>query len=151
GIDLAFENEEAGTGIVPESNGHIIYRIKPKASVTIGDTISAQADIYFDFNDPITTNEVTTTIQSVAGINDNNISLFNAYPNPASDYVNLKLSNTDGDGFEVTVIDMLGKTVFKNSYTANEASLNIASLNTGIYFVSITANGKHQVKKLVVK
>lgn len=149
GIDLAFENEE--TGIVPESNGHIIYRIKPKASVTLGDSMSAQADIYFDFNDPITTNEVTTTVQNVLGTGENIISLFKVYPNPASENVNLHLLDTEANGFDVTVIDMLGKTVLKNSYTTNEASLNIASLNTGVYFISITSNGKHQVKKLIVK
>jgi uncharacterized repeat protein (TIGR01451 family) len=147
GIDLAFEAE--GTA-VPESNGYFIYRIKPKANVTVDDSMSAQADIYFDFNDPITTNEVTTTVQSVAGLGENNVDSFTVYPNPASGNVNLTVLAAD-NGFDVTVIDILGKTVLKNSYSTNEASLNIASLNSGVYFVSITANGKNQVKKLIVK
>jgi uncharacterized repeat protein (TIGR01451 family) len=147
GIDLAFEAE--GT-VVPESNGYFIYRIKPKANVTIDDSMSAQADIYFDFNDPITTNEVTTTVQSVAGLGENNVDSFTVYPNPASGNVNLTVLAAD-NGFDVTVIDILGKTVLKNSYATSEASLNIASLNSGVYFVSITANGKNQVKKLIVR
>jgi hypothetical protein len=148
GIDLPFENDVTGT--VPESNGYFIYRIKPKASVTIGDEMSAVADIYFDFNDPITTNTVTTTVQNVAGVNENSLDSFTVYPNPASSNVNLMVLNTD-NGFDVTVIDMLGKTVINNSFATNEASLDISVLNSGIYFISITADGKSQVKKLIVK
>ncbi len=48
-------NEEA-------SHGWLSYRIKPKANVQIGDAINNTAAIYFDYNLPIYTNTVTTTI-----------------------------------------------------------------------------------------
>ncbi|PZR03144.1 MAG: hypothetical protein DI539_26655, partial [Flavobacterium psychrophilum] len=149
GINLAFENED--TGEVPESNGYVIYKIKPKTNVTIGDSMLAQAAIYFDFNEPIITNQVTTTIQSVTGINDNNPGMFKVYPNPASANVNIHLSDAEANGFEVTIIDMLGKTVLKNSFTANDGSLNTSSLSNGVYFVSVTAGDKQRVKKLIIK
>lgn len=147
-INLAFENEE--TGVVPASNGHIIYRVKPKTSVTLGDSMSAKADIYFDFNEPIITNTVTTTVQNVAGVNENSIDSFTVYPNPALSNVDLMVLNADS-GFDVTIIDMLGKTVIKNSFVTNEASLDVSVLNSGIYFISITADGKQSTKKLIVK
>jgi hypothetical protein len=148
-INLAFENEN--TGEVPASNGYVIYRVKPKANVTLGDSMSAVANIYFDFNDPITTNEVTTTVQNVAGINKNNLDGFTVYPNPASGNVNLILSNAGTNSFDVAVVDMLGKTIFKNSFEGNNAQLNIADLSKGVYFISITADGKQATKKLIVK
>jgi hypothetical protein len=148
-IDLAYQNE--ATGEVPESNGYFIYRIKPKASVTLGDSMSAQAEIYFDFNDPIETNFVITTVQNVAGLDENSFDSFTVYPNPASGSVNLKLANANATGFDVAVIDVLGKTILKSSFQNNTASLDITSLNRGVYFINVTADGKQSTKKLIVK
>lgn len=148
GINLAFENED--TGVVLASNGHIIYRVKPKASVTLGDSMSAKADIYFDFNEPIITNTVTTTVQNVAGLNENSIDSFTVYPNPASSTVNLTVLNAD-NGFSVTVIDMLGKTIIKDSFSTNKEILDVSKLRSGIYFIKVVAEGKQSTKKLIVK
>lgn len=135
----------------PGSHGFVVYKIKPKAGVTVGDVMAAQAGIYFDFNDPVMTNIVETTVQETAGLNENSISSFTVYPNPAAANINLMLANTAADGFNVTLTDVLGKTVLKNSFAGNQASLSIGSLTSGIYFVTINADGKQSTKKLVVK
>src|SRR5690606_12152357 len=44
------------------SNGFVAFKIKPKATLNIGDEITGVANIYFDYNLPITTNTVTTKI-----------------------------------------------------------------------------------------
>jgi len=46
----------------PESHGYIQFKIKPKPGITIGESMSSSANIYFDFNLPISTNTVTTTV-----------------------------------------------------------------------------------------
>lgn len=46
----------------PASHGYIQYKIKPISSVGLGDSMSNNANIFFDFNPPILTNTVTTTI-----------------------------------------------------------------------------------------
>ncbi|MDC1162113.1 T9SS type A sorting domain-containing protein, partial [Tenacibaculum sp.] len=48
------------------SNGFISFKIKPKKNIEIGDVISGKANIYFDFNLPITTNVVNTEIIDVS-------------------------------------------------------------------------------------
>ncbi len=50
----------------PGSHGYIVYKIRPKASVQIGDVITNSASIYFDYNLPVQTN--TDTTQIVANI-----------------------------------------------------------------------------------
>lgn len=44
------------------SNGYVAFKIKPKPGLAIGDIISGDASIYFDFNPPIFTNTVHTEI-----------------------------------------------------------------------------------------
>jgi hypothetical protein len=130
------------------SHGFVAYRIKPKASVQLGDAMSAQVGIYFDFNTAVITNEVTTTIQALALATFNN-DAFVVYPNPASAIVNLKLQNAVLANVAVT--DVLGKTVATSSLNGNAGSLDISQLTSGIYFITLSADGKQITKKLVVK
>ena len=46
----------------PASHGYIVYKIKPKQTVALGDTIKNRAAIYFDFNPAVITNTETTLI-----------------------------------------------------------------------------------------
>ncbi len=48
----------------PGSHGYIVYRIKPKSDVVLGDIIRNTAAIYFDYNLPVLTNTETTTVVS---------------------------------------------------------------------------------------
>jgi hypothetical protein len=52
----------------PASHGYIAYRIKPKSTVTIGDTIHNTAGIYFDFNLPVATNNAQTIVFNFTGL-----------------------------------------------------------------------------------
>lgn len=133
----------------PNSHGYITYKIKPNASVTIGDSMSANANIYFDFNDPIATNIVTTTVQAPAGTADFVANSFKLYPNPANGMVTLKLA--EADKADVTITDVLGKTVLSAKMSSQEQNINITALNSGMYFVKVTAEGQSTTKKLIVK
>jgi hypothetical protein len=48
----------------PGSHGYIVYKVKPKPTVALGDIIKNTASIYFDYNLPVLTNTETTTIVS---------------------------------------------------------------------------------------
>ncbi|MCR5862441.1 T9SS type A sorting domain-containing protein [Flavobacterium sp. J372] len=133
----------------PNSHGYITYRIKPNATVTIGDSMSANASIYFDFNDPINTNTVTTTVQAAAGTADFSANSFKMYPNPANGMVTLKLA--EADKADVTITDVLGKTVLSAKMSSHEQNINITALTSGMYFVKVTAEGQSATKKLIVK
>jgi len=50
------------------SNGFVAFKIKPKSSVTIGDSLNNKAAIYFDFNPPVITNTATTIVSLVSPI-----------------------------------------------------------------------------------
>ena len=85
-----------------------------------------------------------TTLQN----QNNEIAGLKVYPNPVSNGVlhvesSLNLEKT------VSLFDVLGKEVIKT--TTSNTTINIANLNSGIYFVKITEGEKTATKKLVVK
>lgn len=151
-VEFLFDNIHLADSISnePASHGYIIYKIKPKADIALGDIMAAQAHIYFDFNPAIDTNTVTTTVQNVAGVKENNSTSFTVYPNPASGKVSLSL-NTKGTSSEVSIVDILGKTVQTKIIDSNQTDLDISSLKSGVYIVTINNEGTKMTKKLVIR
>ncbi|WP_289039190.1 FG-GAP-like repeat-containing protein [uncultured Zobellia sp.] len=64
-VEFWFENINLpdSTSNEPSSHGYISFKIKPKTGIQTWDFINATANIYFDFNPPITTNTATTQVQ----------------------------------------------------------------------------------------
>ena len=86
--------------------------------------------------------------QSTASSNTNNISGLKLYPNPVTGNM---LNITSDNNYEklVAIYDVLGKQVV-NTVTKN-GTVNVSNLNSGVYIVKITEEGKTATRKLVVK
>lgn len=84
------------------------------------------------------TKTLTFTITVVAdapvlGENDTRENVLAAFPNPASDLINVILP---GEGFSLLqVADMTGKIVLEQSITADQMQLDATGLNNGVYFI----------------
>ena len=133
------------------SHGYISYRIKPKAGIAVNDIMTAQANIFFDFNPAIVTNTVTTTVQATAGIKENEKNSFIIYPNPASGKATIVLKDSLSEDYRVKVTDVLGKIVFEYDFNEPSAEFDISVLKSGIYLVTVSTNDKSATKKLIVK
>lgn len=68
----------------PESHGFIYYRIRHKNTLNIGDNISNTAAIFFDYNEPVITNTVTTTVAHTTSVNDTKYEFVRIFPNPCN-------------------------------------------------------------------
>lgn len=79
---------------------------------------------------------------------NNEIAGLRVYPNPVSNGVLHFESNLNSER-TISLFDVLGKEVIKT--TTSNTTINIAHLNSGIYIVKITENGKTATNKLVVK
>ncbi|HMC01309.1 MAG TPA: T9SS type A sorting domain-containing protein, partial [Flavobacteriaceae bacterium] len=91
---------------------------------------------------------IGTSFGAVLSTNDIHIDGFGIYPNPTSlGYVNLKSRN--GNYFDVSVFDVLGKQVLNSKVT--DGKLNVSSLNTGLYIMKVTQEEATVTKKLVIK
>jgi hypothetical protein len=129
GIQLPFKATDE-----PGSHGYVTYRIKPKAEFGLGDIVSNQAGIYFDFNPVIMTNIATTEVVETAGLNDNAIVIARLYPNPVKDQLHIMVNN--GELQAVTIHDLNGRLCL----SANAETIDTNALNSGIYFVKVTTS-----------
>ena len=76
------------------------------------------------------------------------IETFNIYPNPTSlGYVSIDSRNNSK--IEVTVFDILGKRVLKNTVKNN--TLDVSHLKTGMYIMRMSQDGASVTKKLVIQ
>ncbi|HET8886846.1 MAG TPA: T9SS type A sorting domain-containing protein, partial [Salinimicrobium sp.] len=145
GIELPHEDaDEEG------SNGYIVYKIKPKDDVVVGDIIDGDAAIYFDFNQPIITNvastEIVETTMSTDFFNlENSIKI---YPNPSNRMVNISA----GNGIEIQRIEIYSITGQKLLQQQSENDIDISNFPEGMYFMKIySVEGNEIVKKLIKK
>jgi hypothetical protein len=95
--------------------------------------------------------------QGVAGIEVAEESIFDleAYPNPASDIVNLKMNLQESASVTIEVVNMLGAvvaTIGTQNLSAGTAYniIDVANLTDGVYFIKSTVNSKVEMKKIVV-
>lgn len=130
----------------PNSKGYIAYKIKPKSTIQIGDIMSGNASIYFDYNPPIITNTVFTEVIETLSIDDfsfdNGLAI---YPNPTNDYFKVeKSSNVNIES--IRIYNISGKLV--KEFTESER-YNVSDLNSGFYFLRIKTDKSQTIKKLV--
>ena len=74
--------------------------------------------------------------------------VFSIYPNPTTNGL-VNITSKFNEAISVTVFDILGKQVFNRTVTNN--TLNVASLNSGVYILKISQNGNVSTKRLVIK
>jgi len=132
------------------SNGFIAYKIKPKENSVVGDVISGDAQIYFDFNAPIITNMVATEFVDNLGVDSVNSapSQVVVYPNPANTILNLQ-PNRGVVLEEVTIYNLQGRKLL--SFNINLEQLNLENLSSGMYILNIQTNEGSINKQLVKK
>jgi hypothetical protein len=127
------------------SHGWMTYRIKPKTGFTYGDLANSKSDIYFDFNLPIVTNEVTTQLAplSVKGFTQD---AFVIYPNPAQNFFVIRSNTIESSSYEVS--DARGR-ILKRGDTQSDTRVDIADFQSGYYFVTMRSGNSKNTYKII--
>ena len=112
---------------------------------------------YFAFHhnandmDVLYLDEILLTENGV-GINESKSAVeFGVYPNPSHGILNINVVSPNTMERTVSIKDVLGKEVFTNIYGMNNISIDLTSLNKGIYFVSVSDKDGVSSKKLVIQ
>jgi hypothetical protein len=85
------------------------------------------------------------------GIKEFEISDINIIPNPVKDQIFIEVSNALNKNYMVNVVSVTGKTVidFGKLAIENKLSLNVASLNEGLYFLTFQDGNNTTTKKFI--
>lgn len=128
------------------SNGFVKFEIDMLPDLEDGTVIYNEAAIYFDYNDPIFTNETFHTIGIdfiVVDIQEPTSpgSKILVYPNPFQSQTRFKLNDLHLQDGSFELKDMRGREVYKEAFTGNEFDFSRGQMQSGIYFFSITEKG----------
>ncbi|GAA3620157.1 T9SS type A sorting domain-containing protein [Flavivirga jejuensis] len=130
------------------SSGFITYKIKPNSNLQISDSMLNTADIYFDFNQPITTNTVMTTVTELLSVSDFKSSVCKMYPVPLTNSLNISCHYNDITQLEL--YDIQGKFLIKKLLSGQNDVLNVSDLPLGVYIVKLReASGAVKVYKVI--
>ncbi len=140
----------------PNKHGYVAFSIQLKDHLQIGDSIKNQADIYFDYNLPITTNEAASeiNIRTVTSVKQRigNISL-SVYPNPSKGDFSVELDSASLSPVQISVMDISGKIVFAKQYAAFQdlIPLQLNQLAQGTYLIRVEMGNEIISKKIVIQ
>lgn len=106
------------------NDGFISFKIKTLPTLSIGQSFSNTAQIYFDYNFPIITNTAITSIQ-ILSIDEIGSDELLAYPNPAQTHLNI--DSKSELPYEACIYDYSGRFLFKTLST----QIDVSSLPVG--------------------
>lgn len=137
--DILLPDSTANEG---SSHGYVQYTIQLKKNLPIGTVIRNAADIYFDYNEPVRTNEVQNVIMesSTTRVGDGESTIGGIYPNPANERITvaspLLVPGT------IRIFNSLGDVVLVVHHKGGEqAYVDTGLLAPGVYFVSYPVSG----------
>lgn len=144
-VEFIFENIQLPFDDA-NNDGYITFKIKTKATLTLGDSFSNTANIYFDYNHPIITNTFTTTVQNVLATTEinNDKNDFNMYPNPVKDVLFIKSKEKI---VKAEIFDLSGRILHSASVTDN--SVNVSELSKGNYIIKLSTKDKTVMQKFI--
>jgi len=83
--------------------------------------------------------EISTTV----GINETTINLeLSVYPNPTTDYIQLKVESEKVKSLTFQLIDLQGKVITNKKITASNTTIKMEELPKAIYFLNVTKNNQ---------
>jgi uncharacterized repeat protein (TIGR01451 family) len=132
------------------STGFVSYSIMPRPSLAGGTQIKNKAAIYFDYNAPVYTGTTLNTIEIPTAVSNIAASSprVDIYPNPANDRLTVT-ANVNVKPLSLSISNLLGEVVLSRQITANQTNLDIHSLPSGVYFVTVKDEQGATIKKLV--
>lgn len=80
------------------------------------------------------------------GISEQEISSFTIFPNPANSIIQIQSKN---QFTEISIVNVLGETVYSEVLNTTNKSVDISTFNTGIYFIKLKSRNNISTHKII--
>ena len=130
----------------PLSHGFVQFTIAPKTGLPNNSVLENSAAIYFDFNEPVLTNQTWHTIGEQY-LDVSNV-LFEpgieleVYPNPAVDRATFRLKSVRPLEGRLLLFDLQGRQLREQNFQNKVFDLDARGLAPGMYFFRIDSGGR---------
>ncbi len=131
-----------------EVDSTVVYFLKK-----YGETDSTYYKLYFTGFTGMSEGKYTFMQEKLSLVSSRNpgiIQMLQAYPNPASEYLNVVFDHTGNTAIQI--IDMTGRTVYSTLHHAGgftNMTLDINQLNPGLYFLKVNAGDETGVLRFI--
>lgn len=142
-VKFIFENINlAASG----GHGNILIRIQTNTNLQLGQFVTQQANIHFDYNFPIETNDAITVFENLS-VNDYEIDTsVKIFPNPVNDVLNISANRIIKT---IEIFDVQGRIIQTALVNETSVSLNTDTFTNGIYFFRIKTEVGAHVQKII--
>ncbi|HEY1192969.1 T9SS type A sorting domain-containing protein, partial [Flavobacterium sp.] len=131
------------------NDGYIAFKIKTKPTLKVGDSFTNDANIYFDYNFPILTNEATSTFKTTLSISDFDFSkYFILYPNPSDQVLNISKTQ-DIEIKSFGIYDILGQLIIAVPDAKTISNIDVSRLEKGNYFIKVKSDRGNSSMKFI--
>lgn len=126
--------------------GYVQFSVKPTPGFQAGDVIPNQANIYFDANPAIATNIFNTEFVESLSVNPSVGVAVKMYPNPVSSRLTIESPSALKN---LTVYTLLGKTILTQTPNTRMTTLDLSTLEKGVYFIRILSEDGSTIEKVI--
>jgi hypothetical protein len=141
--EFIFQTINLDTG----GHGNILLKLKSNAAMTYNQVVNS-ADIFFDYNFPIETNDEQTVFADLSKDDFNKDLSIQIYPNPAAHIITVK---ADGTINAVQLFDAQGRLLFTKLINENTTEIDLSIYSSGIYFINVSTLTGKQTRKIIKK
>ncbi len=128
-------------------HGNILLALETKDTLEENDFVISNADIYFDYNYPIITNDAQTTFLTSLSVIESpeNIHL-KFFPNPTKDKVTITAKSTI---HQIQFFDMTGKLLKISNVNESNSIQDVNFLSNGVYLMKVKTDDGEAITRLV--
>lgn len=125
-------------------HGNILFKLKSKNNLVAGDNVVNNANIYFDYNWPVQTNDANTVFQILSRGHFEKDDSVHVYPNPVKNTISIKADTTVQSA---QLYDVQGRLL--ESVSGIVESMDISARAAGIYFLKVKTEKGIKTEKIV--